>query len=418
MTDVATIEADQQTGSTPEQPEIQPAQSPEVVATPAKSEPAESAQGDSAKVDKDAAAIAWLEAGKDPKAFRQSLEDAAEPSTEAKQDGAPQTPAKRDRLPDGTFAPAKPEPVADAKADAANFGDLNANQLQALRRTQLLPTPAIWKETPLLVRANLVQQAQRIAQAQGRISQQMGQARQNQNSSPDGQASAPAAQNPTGAQSNDDPSQGQFQRQPGGTPASRAQQQGQAPPVAQPAPEVDPLKGFSDYFGDEVAAPIRQAFGNQQQVIQQLQQQLQNRDTAHAAETQWLAQQTFLPQEQQALKTLQADVPNAGKSTEDLQRLRAVAGTYFDAAQQAGTPMTWHDATLWAGRAMYQPDAKQAAQQSLLQRSVKSLAGSPSKPTLRGPTRTMSKDDWDTQAFGLLQAGGRTAKEVQAMRRE
>lgn len=375
-------EAGQELESPPEGDNAPGSQSDQAKVTETAAETSTPARVESKPVDKDAEAFERLSNQETVHTIRQTPAKAA-PSSKSTQDGTPQ--------------PKVDQPVKTAET---SYEGIDAKAVDALRRAQLLPDVDAWGEMGSKTRASLVATARRVLASQGRIGQQLGQQATNQPIVE--QTGDELEQQPVEEQQQVVPPRGQ-QR---GVRAEAQRPAGQAT-AAPPDAFLDALKPVSEYFGDEVAAPILSAFQQQQQVIAQFQQQ------AEEANHQ-LAQQVYLPQERAAWKGLEEALPENRKlSADEKLQIRTVATTFFHASANDANPLTWQDACEIAGRSILQPDTKQAAQAALLSRRGSSLRSSPSRGASKPADRPITQDDRDQRAFALLESG-RTREEARA----
>jgi hypothetical protein len=440
MPEAAVLEADQTQGSTPESADSSSAPAASQQSEPNRQPDAEKrAQsvpaGDKPKIDKDALAWELLSQRKSVEDVRQTLAS-ADPSKAAKELTAQSIGQKAgaEATESGSDADT---PAGEAKADKAkddagksekSYDGLDAKSLEALRRTKLLPPGEVWKAYDPLVRANLVKQANQILKSKGQLSQQIGREKKDraaeQSDQLDGSADVDTdEQQPDVALEESDVEQEQqpTQQPP---PGQARQQDGRAPTPGQARQPAafdleKELKPVVDYFGPEVADPLRKVFSAQEQRNTQLQQyaqrveqqaqQLAQHGQQLAKQNQLLARQVFAPQERAAFKELSEQVPalkgtgaEVGQARQDVLNHALL---FWQASANAGQEMEWKDCILHAARSLYNPDIEQNAQLKLAEGRKASLRGTSARGPAQAqrPNRALNRDEKDSLAWNLLQ---------------
>lgn len=358
------------------------------------------------KVDKDQEAFDRLGNGETPQNIRQNPRPAAPSTTRddhGKQRGSAESKVTR-------------EPAAARTQEQGTYEGIDAKAVDALRRAQLLPPTDAWAEMGPKTRASLVAAAKRTLAAQGRLGQQIGQQRQ--------QPAQPANEEPLdqAAEGADENAAEEPPAQPAAPPRGqrgvRAEAQPGATAAPQPATLKDALKPMTDYFGDEVAAPILSLFERQREQQLEQQQALAQMQEAHTQQQQALMQQVYGPQERAAWKTIEEGLPDQRKLTQPEKRLiNQQATILFNASAGSGEePLSWQQACEISGRSILQTDTQQAAQAALLSRRNNSLKSSPARGNSNSPAiRALTQDDKDARAFELLGAGRSVAEVKQAI---
>lgn len=380
-------QADEETGSTPD-PSIETpsheesgASQPSVETTTEKRAPSVEA-----KVDRDAEALARLDEGESKESVRQNptpVDPSPGQSTQQRRSAAEKG--------SGQAGSVRPEDT---------YAGVDPKGLDALRRAQLLPDEETWAAMSQKTKEGLAATARRVIQAQGRISQQMGQQRQ--------QAAAPDESEPLEEEVDGTVNPPPREPADAGRRDVRAQTQSPARAQALPAALDETLKPFTEYFGDDVAKPVRELFASQQQAYTQLQQHNQQL----SQQMNVMAVQMFMPQERAGLETLEAEAGKIAPAQREL--ILQNANHFFEASARAQQPISWQQAVETAGRAILNPNIRQQAQLKLTDRRSQSLRATPSRGQgSTRPDRALSKDDRDSRAMALLDAG-RTAGEVRS----
>lgn len=375
-------------------------------------------------------------------AIRQNPEP-ADPSAKPK----PTRPSKAEEAEAGTRDPTKPssretpgKSDEDDTQDSGAYADVDPKTIDVLRRAEMLLEPEEWDAMSQRARDGYVAAARRLIKTKGTLSQMIGQ----QKAAAKGKATDQQADDQLdaddadGDQDLDDDSAEVDQArtapaQPPRTPRARGQAQnavGDARRQQQPAPSkgelnVDAeLQAFDGYFGDEVSAPLKKVFKQQQSELTEARRDLQLHQQQMQVQQQQfhtLLNHIYAPQEREAFKALEAETGEAiPKATRDRIVKRAIQLVKDTAGDEE--PMTLQEAIEDRGRLILKPDHQRQAQLSLLDRRKQSLRATPKRGNAGDSVRqarTLTPEDRDTRAWEALTAKpGRKGTDVRQMLRE